>query len=259
MDITYQKLFACAQLIYANDFDQLTKCIQPDFINMIDAYNRSLLYYVIEFDANMAGYNPENREIACHYYLRKKIFKFLIKYGADVNLLCNGGKTPISEAICNEQLYYVKYMFKHGKVQINDYINHLMLFTAKNINRYISYTGITYKMISVLLSGGVDINTVDESGNSALHLVLSEQCYSNLLEIEQVAFLLIDKGIKVNLQNNEGDTALMIAIRNCFAYVIYTLIDYEADKTLKNLRGETAQTLGKISKYAHISNLLEVL
>ena len=254
-----QILFAYGQMIYANDYDNLIKYINIEHINILDRYGKSLLYYVIEFDSNMTDYDPKNTETINNYYQRKRIFKYLLKSGANVNQICND-KTPLSEAIINEQLYYVKKMLKYyGDVKITERINRAMLYTVSNINYVKSYPAVSYKILTLLVDKGiVDINYVDNDGNSALHHCLMVRTKYEL-EVEQIVYYLIEKSINYDLQNKRGDTALMIAIRNCLTYAVFILLDSGANKTLKNLKGETVQSLAKLCDYSHIVNLIDTL
>lgn len=54
------------------------------------------------------------------------------------------------------------------------------------------------------------------------------------------AQLLLIDGANVNLQDQKGETALMIAVRAGYSAVVSLLLWYKADKTLKNNAGETA-------------------
>jgi hypothetical protein len=51
---------------------------------------------------------------------------------------------------------------------------------------------------------------------------------------------LIELGANINLQDINGDTALIIAVRNGSLDIVYDLIDAGADPNLKNNDGKTA-------------------
>ena len=71
------------------------------------------------------------------------------------------------------------------------------------------------------------------SGDSALHLSV----YSgNLLIVEQ----LIDRGAKINVQNNEGETPLFYAARKSMPAIVRLLLQRGADAMLQDRFGETA-------------------
>jgi ankyrin repeat protein len=71
--------------------------------------------------------------------------------------------------------------------------------TAKKLFAY-SKTG-DLNGVQELLSSGVDIDSVDGSGRTALHLASS----SNNVEVVK---LLLERGADVDVEDNNGDTAL---------------------------------------------------
>jgi uncharacterized protein len=56
----------------------------------------------------------------------------------------------------------------------------------------------------------------------------------------EAAKLLLDAGVDINFQNNDGSTALHTAAFFCRPEIIKLLLDKKADKTIKNKFGGTA-------------------
>jgi len=60
------------------------------------------------------------------------------------------------------------------------------------------------KIVELLIDNGANVNTVDNKGNTVLHLASTNG---------QIVQLLIDKGADVNAKNNNGETALLRAFK----------------------------------------------
>jgi ankyrin repeat protein len=85
----------------------------------------------------------------------------------------------------------------------------------------------------VAAPGSVVINTRDRAtGDAALHYVVKGR------DLNWLSFL-ISKGARVDIQNNEGMTALAIAARIGWAEGAQMLLDRRASVDLANSRGET--------------------
>jgi len=88
----------------------------------------------------------------------------------------------------------------------------LLLDNGANINVHDRVSGRTplmvaasrekHEIVRLLLSRGVDLNSVDRDGNTALMVGMDVD----------IARMLIDAGIDINARNHDGDTALMLAI-----------------------------------------------
>ncbi|BFZ20698.1 hypothetical protein BsWGS_23737 [Bradybaena similaris] len=91
-------------------------------------------------------------------------------------------------------------------------------------------------MMQLLLSHGADLNERDNLGNSALIYAVCKGCFQN------VSFLLqIIKHRKqfLNLQNSEGLTALVYAVRLGNPMLVQELVDQGADINIKDKLGNT--------------------
>lgn len=82
------------------------------------------------------------------------------------------------------------------------------------------------------LDGGDDINQVDENGNTLLHTAL-------LNAKADIAFTLIERGIKLNRRNNSGVTALMMAAGFYQNEVVEKLLKSGSDPLIADGQGVT--------------------
>ena len=69
--------------------------------------------------------------------------------------------------------------------------------------------------------------------------------------------VLIDSGAKLNIQNNDGDTALMFASRRYNSAGVKELIDAGADPNIQNNNGDTALKIASDNGYEKTVKLLK--
>ena len=69
--------------------------------------------------------------------------------------------------------------------------------------------------------------------------------------------LLLDRGARANVANNEGWTPLMEAAARGGAGVVALLIEKEADVNAKNKAGRTALQLAEEKGYSQIAEILK--
>ena len=132
-----------------------------------------------------------------------------------------------------ETLYYI---LKKNPQLVNkiDYRNETFLsYSIKRKNEEIT------KLI--INSPILDLSYQDSNGNSYLHLSTMQQLISTTI-------LLLKKGIKINSQNNEGNTALHYAYNFNNKPLISILKEYKADLNIKN-------NLGKIPEEIELNSL----
>lgn len=92
-------------------------------------------------------------------------------------------------------------------------------------------------IIRLLVESGVDINAVDNHGDTALHLAIPLE--RHCLNLPAVATL-IELGADVNAQNKEGRTALLEASKAGYEYVVEMLLGANANIEIRNKKGRTA-------------------
>lgn len=137
------------------------------------------------------------------------LVEYLIAKGADVNARDAQGKTPLYmviellnslDKVNNQQIALVNYLIKHGakinsNIQNGNALEHtLLLHQVKSV-----------ELAKVIINNGIDINTKDEYGNTALHAAVFNKNY-------KLVDFLTQNGADVNALNNEQKAPLYIAI-----------------------------------------------
>ena len=88
----------------------------------------------------------------------------------------------------------------------------------------------------ILTSPVLDYSYQDQNGNSYLHLAVINQ-------LENIIRILIQKGINVNLQNNDRNTALHFAYSTGDIKFITMIIESKIDFSIKNKNGLIAEEI----------------
>jgi len=130
-----------------------------------------------------------------------EILQILIKSGSLINISDNYGITPLHLVSFKGQDEYMSIL-----LQNNADINALDTYKRLPLNYAIMEGQLNSAYL--LLEGGAKIDINDIDGNSLLHYAVSSKGNSLLFSI-----MLIDRKINLDLQNNDGDTALMLVAK----------------------------------------------
>jgi hypothetical protein len=93
------------------------------------------------------------------------------------------------------------------------------------------------RMMNLLIDKGININFQGPQGNTAL---MYASGWGVVTKNPERAKILLDKGAKVNLQNKKGETAMMIAANRGHVETAKLLIERGANLELKDNNGRTA-------------------
>lgn len=148
--------------------------------------------------------------------------RILINKGANLNIQDQSNNaTPLYIAVNSGDLEIVKLLL-NAKADVNiqnttDHRSSLHEAVCKN----------NIEIVKLLISANANVNTLDQYGNTALHMAIQR----NNIEIEpndiEMVKLLIDAKADVNIQNNNGEALLHEAIYNI--EIMKLLIDAKAD------------------------------
>jgi ankyrin repeat protein len=147
--------------------------------------------------------------------------KELIEKGVKINAKNKYGHTVLEQAIGNDDLDIIKYIF--GKLEKGE--------ITKNYYKEIVCHTCNVKIAEYLIENGANIGFIDEDGNTPL----LEAC-SNYLSFEFIK-LLIEKGSDVNVYCRRGYTPLMLTYRNF--KIVKLLVEKGANIEVKDEDGNT--------------------
>ncbi|XP_041351820.1 serine/threonine-protein phosphatase 6 regulatory ankyrin repeat subunit B-like [Gigantopelta aegis] len=188
------------------------------------------------------------------------LVKELVANGAELDTVNESGETPLYIAVRNREIQVVKYLVEkgagvnlHGKSNRNEISSLLHLAILSN----------SVDNVKILVENGAQLNTVDESGNTLLHIAANSICpdiLSYLLDTGPVVniqdgdgmvpsglskrdfneeLLLVNKCYDVNARNKAGETALYICVKDNKLEHLNCLLKRKPDLTLKDNKGDT--------------------
>ncbi len=99
----------------------------------------------------------------------------------------------------------------------------------------------------LLLDHGVDINAKYGNDLTVLMWAAGHSAEAGVKDVEQVMTLFIERGARLDDQDNRGRTALMIAAELGHASAVDLLLAHGADKSLKDKQGKTASDLTSLT------------
>ncbi len=204
----------------------------------------------------------------------------LIAAGAKVNAQDRDGLTPLHIAALNNNLETREVLLKAGaninarsskytyretpllmaayqlesESKVEDFSDGVILLLSSGANpnqvnsrgnsalMYASRSGYL-KAVKSLLKAGANANAHDNRGSTVLHY--AADCRANPIICEEIVQIILAEGVEVDVQDDDGDTALTVAaIRNHTS--IETLLLYAgADPTIKNNNGFSAESIQK--------------
>lgn len=197
------------------------------------------------------------------------LMHLLMRHGAELDQRDGCGQTALIYACANEQLSAVKILLQakaNVNIQCNDGMTALMHAVSNG----------TLEIVHILLDAGADPNIVSHDGWSALHQACSSSVAPpmlqlllqfegdpnltssttpllhtvlttydihfppDLLDLQEKIQRLVDAGAEIDVQNNTGTTALMLATRQGLINIVSLLLKHGADPNIQAHSGHSA-------------------
>ncbi|SPM44655.1 ankyrin repeat-containing protein 13 [Orientia tsutsugamushi] len=171
-------------------------------------------------------------------FKQEEITKMLLEHNADVTLKNRDGNTPLHLAAWDHNLNMTEILLSHGNVIIDMQNNHGQTPLHLASTRPHLLSTESLKIAQALLTHGANVNLEDEDGNTALHYATSSFHHIEMTEI------LLNHGANVNAQNNLGDTALHRAARSGRFPAVVCLLKSGASVHLKGENGNSVLHCG---------------
>lgn len=167
--------------------------------------------------------------------------KYLIARKADVGIFDKSGSTPLMVAAIQADPDMVQVLVEGGAaIDTKSTVNVLvtpLVYAAANPDPFKHKDNLA--IIAYLLSRKGDVDFPAANGRTAL-MAAAQQ--SNTSQGYERAALLIEKGAKLDLANDKGETALMLAAGAGNGKLVQLLMDKGADAQKKNGAGETVMS-----------------
>ncbi len=150
------------------------------------------------------------------------------------NPIEHGNHTPLHLAVCRKHYECARYLLENGAdVTIQDENGMTPLHLACANGRT------PHDIIQALIERSGNLNIRDRLGNTPLHYASGYRYFehTSITTIEYFAVIigfLHNKGADLNLQNNNGDTALHVAARHGHLRIVRCLVSYGAWGDIKN-------------------------
>ena len=140
---------------------------------------------------------------------KKKIFKLLLDAGIENDIKNDDGYTSI-DILANQRVNPILFSILKGEYDFDNPNSTSNLTSAMSLHSAILSSN--YDVIKVHLKVGTDINEISEENNNSYGLSpLGVACH--ILDFESVE-LLLKNGADPNLKNNDGQSAMDIAVEN---------------------------------------------
>ena len=211
----------CSQLIS----DNWDKFSYQDF----ESLSAELVYQMLKSKARFplhAAINLKREDV---------VFLFLIEFNSELSIKLNetddAGRLPLDISLELDEEGISRSLVEH-KANLNQ-MNEAGLTL---LHLAISRTDTKAAMFLLEAGAGVNLTTTADR-LSALHMLAGS---SNQNDLMRVARAIVDKGADLNLQNSEGETALVAAVRSENTEMFQLLTSGGCDLELATTRGQTA-------------------
>jgi ankyrin repeat protein len=171
------------------------------------------------------------------------LMNFLLAKKVAVNLVDTRNRTALWHACDQSWFVGAKSLLEYGvKLNVADKSGFTPLARA-------AYRG-NEKLIKILLKNKANAAFKTNSGNTIMMLSVLASC-------TQCVQQLLDIGVEVDRQNDNGDTALLLAMRKGNVEITALLFQYEANPMLRNYQKQNAISLARKSQNSELIHLVD--
>ncbi|OUM68515.1 hypothetical protein PIROE2DRAFT_34857, partial [Piromyces sp. E2] len=185
------------------DVNVIDKDSNTPLIDAINGGNTDIINLLLEKNADLSKRDkdlntPLMVAVSCNQSKNDKLFKYLIKNGANIYATDLYGNSALMYACTNDDFTKIKYLIKRGiniNIQNNDGDTALMqsIKAGTKINNE--------KIIDILLEKRADVDHQESQGNTALHYAARQ---GNIVTIEK----LIKSNANLEIRNYKQETPI---------------------------------------------------
>ncbi|MDI9409016.1 MAG: ankyrin repeat domain-containing protein [Candidatus Pacebacteria bacterium] len=199
-------------------------------------------------DIEQKGHYGETALIAAAASARTKEVELLILAGADIEAKDYQHWTPLFCAVnADERRGVIKDYLKVAKILIdaNADVNAIDKYGKSLLSFAIGTSN--HEMIRLLIEKGANVNFKDKYGRTPLFnlIYFPHFSFSQNYNLRVIVGLLFAEQADVNIQDEDGNTALMMAARNGKSEIVKLLIEFNANVNLRNKYGQTALSMAE--------------
>jgi serine/threonine protein kinase len=235
-----------------------------DYLNHGGSTNVSVITNDYEIDDQ--GYAYGSLLHCAIEHEQTKIALNLLDRGADTNLRNSKGLTPLHEVVVNDlpesqkkNLLQALVLHKANVNATNNNIESPLMLAIKKQDP---------ELVKSLIELKADPNTTDSEKSSLWHILAKWEKTVPLKQnsttvdddainkIADIAQQLVMAKVDINKPNQDGDTALHIAVKNQNQVLINLLIIHQAKSDVKNKNGQTPLTMAIADKNIDVIKLL---
>lgn len=209
------KLLEAVRILLANKNEQNLSQINNKFIlywaSEMGRINIVRLLIDQEIDVNA---RREDGMTALHLAAQNgkdAVVKLLVANGANPNVQDAAGNTPIEYALENKKINVVKTLSQKG-VRPG-------LRNGRNTPLHDAVKNGLIGAVNAMIQAGVNLDAQDKRGRTALH-------WAAAYDFPEIAKLLVEHMAKINVQDDDGNTALIIACRRNNTYTALELLKH---------------------------------
>lgn len=156
-----------------------------------------------------------------------RLIQLLLDYRADVHVRDNNGETPLFDVFRSADMNIIQLLLDHGAnifVRSND--GSTLLHEMFKVNRYASHL----EVMEFLLDSGASVNARDYRGRVPVHHLRDTD--------ERTLKFILTHGFEIDVQDNDGKTPLINAIRSRNLELVKFLVEHGSNVNNKNVHGE---------------------
>lgn len=230
--------------------------------------------FLIDYSSDI-NHKNKNGDTPLHFCIQKnlrnvEILTILLAKGACPDLANNDGNTPLQLAILqssrwiflNDNMMNLALLLIDHSSELNRQNNNgdtaLHLAVSKNESEIVKALIAREAEVSLTdkrevnrpsssISKNASIHRTNKNGNTPLQLTIKEiyrsHCLGGTDGLMKIALFLIDHASELNTQNNDGDTALHLAVLANKFEIVKALIAKKVNLSLKNRANKTALEL----------------